>query len=277
MEIKTVRQKNNFLGLLLITIGIGIGIGITSSFSQLAGLTLLKSQSKPAAESVIDQTEMKKKALESFYKEFTEAENNEDWGKLYSTINPNDKKWLSIEDFTLMNKGVKPASIEYIVHNMSVSENTGSVDRTVITCVTTECSGEDNKEQRGVKEFVYIDNQWYQQARKEPSEKARQLTAYMYANSSAQKQKELANRYGGGINQSTRIIRTWSIVLENNPELMAYDEALVEKHKAESSRPNVYVDSPDIVQQPIVQQPTFNNRLNCTSNSVGSYTYTNCY
>jgi hypothetical protein len=78
-----------------------------------------------------------------------------------------------------MYKAVKPASIEYIVHNMSVSENTGSVDRTVVTCATTECSGEDRKEQRGAKEFVYIDNQCYQQARKEPSEKARQLTALL--------------------------------------------------------------------------------------------------
>jgi hypothetical protein len=77
---QTVRQKNKFLGLLLLTIGIGIGIGITSSFPQLAGLNLLKSQSKPAAESGINQTEMKKKALQSFYQVFTEAENNEDWG-----------------------------------------------------------------------------------------------------------------------------------------------------------------------------------------------------
>ena len=70
-----------------------------------------------------------------------------------------------------------------------------------------------------------------------------------------------------------------SIMLENDPEFFAYTETFVEKLKTESSRPNVYVDSPDVIQQPVVQQqqPSFNNRVNCTSNTIGNYTYTNCY
>lgn len=272
------KQKNKFFGALLLLIGVAIGVGITTAYPQISTMVKSQSQIKPAIENVVDQTEVKKKTLESFYQGLTEAESKEDFEKLYSTVNPENKKWFTIEDMTLIYKGGKPASIEYVVHGMTVSGDSGSVDRTVITCATKECTGEDKKEQRGIKEFVYINDQWYQQARKEPSEKARQLAAYMYANSSNQKQKELANRYGGGVNQSTRIIRTWSIILENDPELMAYDEALVEKHKVESNKQDIYVESPDIIQQPaqpqIIQQP---RSLNCTSNKIGNYTYTNCY
>lgn len=273
------KQKNKFFGAFHLLVGVAIGVGITTVYPQIAVMVKSQSQIKPAIVNVVDQTEVKKKALESFYQGLTEAESKEDFEKLYSIINPEDKKWFTIEDMTLIYKSSKPSSIEYVVHGMSVSGDLGSVDRTVNTCATEKCSGEDRKEQRGIKEFVYINNQWYQKAIKKPSDNARQLAAYMYANSGSQKQKELADRYGGGVNQSTTIIRTWSIILENDPELMAYDEALVEKHKVASSKQDIYVESPDIIQQPaqpqiIQQQP---RSLNCSSNTIGNYTYTNCY
>lgn len=284
MKINKKLFKNVAVVTGLLGLGTFIGVLITTTPS-LAKFTLpkiayLKNLVSPQTISQnveVDSTDEKKQELEAFYKELTEAESKGDYEKLYSTINPSDKKWFSFEDMILIHEGNKPVSIEYIVHSISVLNDTGSVDRTVIACSTKECVGNDRKEQRGIKEFVYINKQWYQQPQKEPSEKARQLAAYMYTNSNNQTRKKLADKYAGGVDDYIKIIRTWSIVLENNPELMAYDEALVEKHKAESSKPNVYVEAPDVIQQPapVIQQQTYPR--NCTSTTIGNYTYTNCY
>lgn len=276
------KQKNKFFGLLLLTIGIAIGIGITTSFPQIAGITKLKSQLKPAVEKVVDQTEVKKQALEKLFRELTEAESKDDWQKLYIVVNPTDKKWFSMDDMILQYKKDKYSivSTEVIVHGVSVSSDTGDVDNTVIRCKTKECTGKNKVEKRSNDQFVYEDGKWYQKSLKEPSDKARQLTSYVYAEyqNRADDKKLLIEKYGGGKNDLRTIIRTMSIMLENDPEFFAYVETWVEKNKAEASRPNVYVDSPDVIQQPVVQQqPSFNNRLNCTSNSIGNYTYTNCY
>jgi len=277
MQIKRILEtKNIILGIILLIAGIVIGVGITTYPPLLKGAQIKSLSSIKIA----DNTEVKKQALQDFFRGLTEAESKDDWEKLYATVNPSDKKWLSIEDMTLLYKKDKYSivSTEVVVHGISVSGDTGYVDKTIIACKTKECTGENKLERRHNDEFVYIDGQWLQQARKEPSDKARQLAAYIYADYKTREKdrKLLADKYGGGEDDLRKIIKTISTMLENDPEYFAYTEAWVEKHKAESSRPNVYVDSPDVIQQPVVQQPSF-NRLNCTSNTIGDYTYTNCY
>lgn len=277
------KQKNKFFGVLLLLAGIGIGIGITTAYPQIATLVKSQAQVNAPVENVVDQTEVKKKALETLFQEITGAESKDDWQKLYSVVNPADKKWYSVDDMTLQYKKDKYSiiSTEVIVHGVSVSGNTGSVDNTVIRCKTKECTGENKIEKRNNDQFVYLDGQWYQQSLKEPSDKARQLSAYIYNFYKTRNDytEKLVNKYGGGQDDLTKIIRTISIMIENDPEYFAYTETWVEKNKAEASRPNVYVDSPDVIQQPVVQQqqPSFNKSLNCTSNTIGNYIYTNCY
>lgn len=282
LNIKLLKKVVAIVGLMGLGVFMGILLTTTPSLAKftlpkIAYLKGLVSTQADKQNEVIDTSAEKRQKLEAFYKDLTEAESKSDYEKLFSTFNPSDKKWFSYEDMVLIHEGSKPVSIEYIVHSISVLDDVGSVDRTVITCSTKECAGNDRNEQRGIKEFIFIDEQWYQQPQKEPSEKARQLAAYMYTNSDSQTKSKLAKKYAGGIDDYIKIIRTWSIVLENNPELMAYDEALVEKHKTESSKPNVYVEAPDVVQQPapIIQQQTYPK--NCTSTTIGNYTYTNCY
>lgn len=277
------KQKNKLFGALLLLVGIAIGVGITTAYPQITTMVKSQTQVKPVVENLVDQTQVKKQALETLFKELTEAESKDDWQKLYSVVNPADKKWFSIEDMTLQYKKDKYeiVSTEMIVHGVSVSGDTGSVDNTVIRCKTKECSGKDKVEKRNNDQFVYTDGQWYQQSIKEPSDKARQLTSYVYSEyqNRADDKKLLIGKYGGGKDDLRTIIRTMSIMLENDPEFFAHTEVWVEKRKAEASRPNVYVDSPDVIQQPVVQQqqPSFNRSLNCTSSTIGNYTYTNCY
>ena len=243
---------------------------------------LLSKQKPTPTGSKVDEQQLKKASLAKFYKELTEAVSKDNWKKLYAAVNPSDKKWLTIEDMTLLYKKDKYSivSTEIVVHGISVSGYKGNVDKTVIACKTKECTGENKLERRHNDEFTYIDDQWYQQAKKEPSEKARQSAAYIYTtyHSREKDRKLLADKYGGGVDDLRKIIKTIAITLENDPEFFAYTEAFVDKIKAENAKSNVYVDSPDVIQQPVVQQqPNFNNRLNCTSNSIGDYTFTNCY
>lgn len=277
------KQKNMFFGAFLLLAGVAIGVGITTVYPQIAVMVKSQSQIKPAIVNVVDKAVARKQALEKLSRELTEAESKDDWQKLYTVVNPVDKKWLSIEDMTLLYKKDKYSivSTEVIVHGISVSGDVGNVDNTVITCKTKECTGKDKLEKRNNDEYVYLDGQWFQQSIKEPSEKARKLAAYIYAEYKTREKdrKMLSDKYGGGEDDLRKIIKTIATMLENDPEYFAYTEAWVEKNKAEASRPNVYVDSPDIIQQPVVQQqqPSFNNRVNCTSNTIGDYTYTNCY
>ena len=234
---------------------------------------------KPAQQVTSENTNEKKQELEKFYKEFTEIESKQDWDKLYDFVNPADKSWFSKNDLALIMEGSKPFSIQYIVKSINVEGDKGLIDRAVISCLTKGCSGKDKKEESSVKEFEYLNGQWYQQPTKAPTERATKDAAYMYANSDASTKKKLANRYGGGIDEPTKIIHIWSIVLENNPDLMAYDEALIEKHKVEASRPIVNVDAPEvnIPAQNYLTPYTPSKSINCSSNTIGSYTYTNCY
>lgn len=272
------KRKNIIFGTLLLFLGIGIGATLTTLTPLVSVITSLQSQPQPSTNDE-KSDEVKKQELEKYYRELTEAVSKGDWEKIYSSINPSDKKWFTLEDVRLTS-GVRPFSVEYVVHSFNITGNTGLVDRTYISCSTEECLGENRKEQRSTKEYVYINNQWYQLANKEPSEKARQIAAYVYTNvyTSKEQKNNLANQYGGGSDDFRKIIRTFSISLENDPELLAYVEAFVENHKTESSKPNVYVEAPDVIQQPaqqtIIQQPS---SLRCTSNTIGNYTYTNCY
>jgi len=277
---------NSFaVGLFCLIIGIGLGIAVVT-VPVLAKFTLPKIAflvnkiSRNSAQNItkIDSLSDKKQKLETTYKEIGEAESKQDWAKLYSFVNPSDKSWLSLSDFILIAKSYKKTfSTEYVVRSINVEDNKGLVDRTVIQCATKECVGKDRNEESGIKEFVYLNDQWYQISTKAPSERAVKDAAYMYANSGDATKKKLADKYNGGVDDTTKIIHIWSIVLENNPELMAYDEALIDKQKANNSRPIVNVDPPTVIQQPasVIQQPNYPR--NCTSSTIGNYTYTNCY
>lgn len=277
------KQKNRLLGVLLLFMGIILGVGIAIAYPKIASMVSSQSKLNTSVETKLVTSEDKKKALETLFRELTEAESKDNWQKLYTVVNPSDKKWFTIEDMTLQYKKDKHSivSTEVIAHGVSVSGDVGSVDKTIIKCKTKECTGENKLEKRNNDQFVYVDGQWYRQSIKEPSDKARQLAAYIYNFYKTRNDytEKLVDKYGGGQDDLSKIIRTIAIMIENDPEYFAYTETWVEKNKAEASRPNVYVDSPDVIQQPVVQQqqPSFNNRINCSSNTIGSYTYTNCY
>lgn len=121
---------------------------------------------------------------------------------------------------------------------------------------------------------------------KQPSEKALKLAAYIYTNSSREYQKKYEGKFASQsavMDKTTNTIRGMAMIMNADPARMASAEAWVEKHKAEASKPNFYVESPDInvplqtYTTPYTTPYTPPKSVNCTSNSIGDYTYTNCF
>lgn len=184
---------------------------------------------------------------------------------------------------TTKDKKDKIVSRRFVLNSIQLEGDKGIIDRTIIICLTEECSGDNQKEQTAKKEYVYINEQW-QIPDPEPSERALKAANYGYQNSSKSDQKDLINDFGYGSDNSTYAVRNWAVYLDKNLEELIRVETIVEQDKLDRSRP-IYNQQPaQIIQQPapiinqpapIIQQQT--SPKHCTSNTIGDYTYTNCY
>lgn len=272
------KYKNILLGVSLLIIGVVLGVAITTYFPLLAGIANIKPQSQPVK--VIDEAEMKKQALAKFYNEIITAQDNQDWEALYSLIPQSVRENVTKEKFIATEKAQagkdKLLSQNTIIHSLEVNGNNGIVERTIVTCMAKDCTGNNRKEDTAKKEYVYVNGKW-QIPDPQPSERALKTVVYIYLTMSESEQKKFVADNGYGSDSSSFATRNYAIFLDNNLDKLALAEAWVDKNKTDSSRPVVNYQPPAIINQPapVVQQQTFPR--NCTSNTIGNYTYTNCY
>jgi hypothetical protein len=111
---------------------------------------------------------------------------------------------------------------------------------------------------------------------KGPSERALKAVNYAYEDQTgSNKDILILKSFGNGSTNIQYALRNWAIYLDNNLQELIRVETLIEKSKAEHSRP-IYNEQPaQIIQQQMPAQQ--NNSVHCTSQSVGGSTYTNCY
>lgn len=102
----------------------------------------------------------------------------------------------------------------------------------------------------------------------QPSERALKLVAYFYLNTNEETQKRMVDEYSGGSGIPTDAIKNFAIYLDKDASKLAILEAAVEQDRVQKAKTNS--TSPIVL-----PQQTFPK--NCTSNTIGSYTYTNCY
>lgn len=105
----------------------------------------------------------------------------------------------------------------------------------------------------------------------QPSDRALKVAGSIYALYTDEEWR-IKIREKAGISKSdenTEIIQL-GLWLDKNQGYLAKVEAAVEGYRLQQSRAQIYVPPPLPVQNNL--QP-----LNCTSNTIGSYTYTNCY
>ncbi len=300
MQIKRILEKriNIILGVSLLITGIAIGVGATAIIPLTANPVRVKSQ--PQLVKVTDETEIKKQALAKFYNEIITAQDKQDWATLYVHVrqsvrdNVTKEQFIAYQQAQLLNQKQVYSksqgkvidafvSKNTIVNNIEINGDNGTIDRTIITCITKECTDGNRQEDSAKKQYVYIKGKW-QIPDPEPSERALKAANYGYQNSSKNDQKDLINDFGYGSDSSTYTVRNWAVSLDGNLEELIRVETIVEQDKLDRSRP-IYNQQPaQIIQQPapiinqpapIIQQQTYPR--NCTSNTIGNYTYTNCY
>lgn len=110
----------------------------------------------------IPQNTIKKFQLIYFYSRLTKLEQNQDFSVIYDLLSPEYKLNTTRNDFVAENnKFEMPVSIETTVHSYTVKGNEGLVDRTRISCYSTECSGSDRYEGRTKKNYIYINFRWH--------------------------------------------------------------------------------------------------------------------
>lgn len=279
------RRKSIIFGIGLLFIGIAIGIGTTNYLPLLTKTTNVKSQSQPVKE--VDEAEGKKQALAKFYNEISTANDNKDWPKIYElvpqSVRNNVTKTEFIAYYNSQAEKNKIVSEQTKVNSIQVNGDKGIVDRTRIICTSKECTGDNRKEENAKREYIYVDGKWHLPDPK-PSERALKTSTDLYLYSSDKDKKDFITNNGYGSSKETFAIENYAIYLDTDLTRLGLLEAGIEKYKKENDPANkpkviyqpqpVYIDTPTY-QAPIIQQPSYPR--NCTSNTVGNYTYTNCY
>lgn len=231
----------------------------------------------------VDIVKIKKDSLAQFYNGLVQAEVDKDYEKDYEYYKPSLGVWVTKEEYIAYEKarmGKKPIiSSELIIHHIFIDGNNGTIDRTRTFCFTKECKGKDKMIDHALRKFVYIYGKWSKIPDKQPSERALKAVSFIFANSSPSDKKKIIENGSYGSNNDTTAIHFRAIYYDENPEELSLEEAAIEKYKTEASRPVINYQPPQInVQTPqVIQQAPINNSIRCTTNTIGSYTYTNCY
>jgi len=280
-------MKNVILGIGLLVVGIVLGVGAVSYQPMIK--ELMKSNPLQPVKSTpsVNVAEEKKQALAKFYNEIITAQDKQDWASLYKLVRQSVRDNVSEAQFTAYFSEQpgenKVVSKETIVNSIEVAGNSGVVNRTIVTCLAKDCTGKNRIEENARKPYEFVNEKW-QIPDPQPSERALKASNYAYEYSSKNDQNELLKNYGYGSDISSFAIRNWAVYLDENLQELVRLETLIEKSKTERSRPVYYQQPAQIIQQPapvinqqapIIQQNT--SPKHCTSNTIGTYTYTNCY
>ncbi len=231
----------------------------------------------------VDEVELKKQALEKFYNSIVSASDNRDWEAAYEFQPKLFRAVVSKEKF--LEDAKKVGAPSYFSQNTEVKAvfvdgDKGTVFRVITTCITEDCEGDNKKIDDGSREYGYVNGRW-QIPDPDPSARALSVAAGVYldfiANSKdPNEKKNFFNKYSFGIENLKYAIRSYALELDSDSSQLTYMENLLEKVKTRQNRPVVNVEQPSALPSTTKVDLDISPRR-CTSNSIGSYTYTNCY
>ncbi len=113
----------------------------------------------------------------------------------------------------------------------------------------------------------------------QPSERALKIAAFATIRMSDDELLQFKEKSGDKNMSTKEFVRTFALKMDSDVVMMAQSEAVMERIIAEEKRPIVNEAAPVYIQQPAQVQDSQPQRLktNCTSNTIGDYTHTNCY
>ena len=110
----------------------------------------------------IPQNFIKRVQLISFYSNLTSYEKSFNYEGIYELLTPDYRRNLPLKNFLVQrSQASKPFNQEFKVHSYKIDGNKGLVDRTLIICNNTDCTGMSRHESRTIKEYLYLNWQWY--------------------------------------------------------------------------------------------------------------------
>lgn len=102
-----------------------------------------------------------------------------------------------------------------------------------------------------------------------PSDRALKAAAWLVAHTPESQLNDVMNKNPNLGSTSAEVVKSMATYYDANPEALALFEAEIEKYNLEqqqSAQTVIYKQAPSLL-----------NSVRCTSNTIGDYTYTNCY
>lgn len=283
-NVNTMSYHNKWY-VILICIGIALIILLLNLFTTQSNRSIIFTNiqrvfNKPTiTPTPIDTIKLKKDALAEYYQSIIQAELDKNYEKLYEYYKPSLGTWVTKDQYISYQKSwldkKNIISHEMVIHDIKIEGDFGVIDRTRYFCFSKSCLSGDKEIDHQIKHFEYIDGYWLIPRDKQPSERALKAASYLLLNIYTSG-TSIYNKYTYGTENTQIGIHFLAVMLDQDLQKLVSSEIMIDTHKQEKSRPVVNYQPPDInVQAP--DQAPINNRMNCTTNTIGSYTYTNCY
>lgn len=263
-------QKNNIIALIFIVLA-----SVLTIYTQITN----KSEDKERSEvfdigsetvPVKSEEEVKIDQLNEITQLLISGIENKDWEVLYESRPDSYKREVTKDNFSKHYSFDSKYSVKPTNPTVTVKDDLGFVYFDIIECNNEACSDSDKYTLHVLREYIFENGSWLQYER-EPSKEALDCSAAVYMIVGADK---FIDRFGGGSESGSYSTKLCATTLDILPEQLALCKAFVDKYKAEANRPVVNYEPPDIK----YNAPTYqDNSLRCTSNTIGSYTYTNCH
>jgi len=220
-----------------------------------------------------DSNSKKTELLNEITTKLLKAVENKDWKVLYDSKSDSFKLEVTYDSYLKDNKLDKGVSSAVSNPTIIIQDDLGKIEFNFSLCPEENCT-ENSENHIIIREYVYENGSWSSYDR-EPSKESLEVAASYYAEGKAVgwKENDYIEKFGGGSNSLNYTIKLFAITMDLSPETYAIYRAKVENMRNKARQPVVNYSPPDIN----VEAPSFqNNSMSCTSNKIGSYTYTNC-
>jgi len=204
----------------------------------------------PAGDVSIGKTEL----LNNITTELLKAVEDRNWRVLYNSEPDSFKKEVNYENYLKFNKFDGGTLANTSDPTIIIKDNLGRIEISFLLCSEEGCIKDSENNHVIIGEYMFENGSWSSYDR-EPSKESLEVAASYLAEGKALgwKENDFIEKFGGGSTSLAYTIRLFAITMDQAPETFAIYKAKVENMRNK------------------------NNSMNCTSNKIGNYTYTNCY
>lgn len=197
-------------------------------------------QKRVKYESEVKIAKLKEKALIGLATQIVGFVNNQDWANLYDkgaskTLQNYVTKEQFVSSWTNALKNGDFYSKHFIITGNHINGDKGTVDETIVICVTKNCTGDNRKEIPAPTNFIYVNGVWAVADDQKPSDKAMSLAAELYTIAPLSGQQIIMKGWGDGFNSVPYAVFNWASWLDQNPAEIALAEAAINKVKLQGT------------------------------------------